>query len=65
MDDPEVAAAVVEVAGALVGDARCPLDEDVPVTVGGVGELELPGGGPVEPGVGAGSALLPGTARAI
>ena len=52
-------------AGALVGDARCPLDEDVPVTVGGVGELELPGGGPVEPGVGAGPALLPATARAI
>ena len=65
IDDPEVAAAVVEVAGALAGDAWGPLDEDVPVTVGGVGELELLGGGPVEPGVGAGAALLPVTARAI
>ena len=45
--------------GAAVGDARGPVP--MPVTVGGVGEIELPGGG--APEAAAGSALLPVTAR--
>lgn len=60
-----VVGGVADEDGALVGDAAGPAT--VPVAVGGVGELELPGGGAPWPGGGAaaGSALLPVTARAI